>query len=93
MIKKLFLSVPVLGAAGTGFLAFSHLILPADMDDCQQDVSHRGHLTELTPFHCIGHSEGSAMRGWDHVHPWMTEAWHAERDLSVPQTSDETEGD
>ena len=57
--------------------AFSHRLLPADLDECQRDITHVGHLPELPLFHCIGHSERDPGTGsWDHIHPWMTEEWH-----------------
>lgn len=59
----------ILLAGMGGLAAFSHRILPADSDPCQQDITHRGHIAELPLFHCIGHSEGTAAGGWDHVHP------------------------
>ena len=63
------------------FLAFSHRILPVGNDPCQSDVSHLNHVAELPPFHCIGHSEGDAVHGWDHVHPWMTREWYVANGL------------
>jgi hypothetical protein len=62
--------------------AFSHHILPASVDECQQDVSHQGHIAELPAFHCIGHSEWNMQADtWDHVHPWMSREWHREQQV------------
>lgn len=66
-------------------LAFSHLILPANIDECQGDITHQDHIFELRPFHCIGHSEGDSDTGWDHVHPWMTKEWYDKHGLEPPR--------
>lgn len=64
--------------------AFSHRVLPVEMDECQRDVTHAEHNRDLPPFHCIGHSEFDPEAGtWDHLHPWMTEEWHAEHGVAV----------
>ena len=79
MLKTVSLALLTLLILCVAFAAFSHRLLPADMDECQQDVSHLGHVSELPLFHCIGHSETNRENGdWDHQHPWMTEEWHAE---------------
>jgi len=71
-----------LAAAMVIFGAYSHRILPASMDECQQDVSHGDHVSELPAFHCIGHSEWNLESNtWDHVHPWMTEEWRREHEI------------
>lgn len=67
-------------AAGCGVLillsAFTHLWLPQSVDDCQNDVTHRGHLLSLALFHCIGHSERNYPQDeWNHLHPWMNNEW------------------
>jgi len=70
--------------------AFSHRILPEDSDECQQDVTHKGHISELPVFHCIGHSETKPETGaWDHVHPWMTSEWHSEHGLEESHAGSE----
>jgi hypothetical protein len=69
--------------------AFSHHILPTSIDECQQDVSHRGHIAELPAFHCIGHSEWDMEKDtWDHVHSWMSREWQLKQqaDESHPGT-------
>ncbi len=70
--------------------AFSHHILPASIDECQQDVSHLGHVAELSAFHCIGHSERN-MRDdtWDHLHPWMSREWQLEQQADESHTETE----
>ncbi|MBR9826007.1 MAG: hypothetical protein GYB36_09430 [Alphaproteobacteria bacterium] len=83
MLRSIAVSTLVVATALTGLAAYSHRILPADMDECQQDITHIGHIEELPPFHCIGHSEGNAVDGWDHIHPWMTREWHEERGLPL----------
>lgn len=80
---RILLGIVVVAGALVLAAGFSHRILPAEWDDCQQDITHMGHTDELPMFHCIGHSEGGAAYGWDHVHPWMTEDWHLERDLPL----------
>ena len=68
-----------------GVAAFSHRLLPEDMDECQQDISHQGHTGELPAFHCIGHTEWNMETGtWDHEHPWMTEEWLEENAMPSP---------
>jgi len=70
--------------------AFSHRILPADSDECQQDVTHKGNISELAVFHCIGHSETNPESGaWDHTHPWMTAEWHREHGLEESRAGSE----
>lgn len=62
--------------------AYSHLLLPAGIDECQLDMSHLNHVAELPAFHCLGHSEWNVEHDtWDHLHPWMTEEWHRERKM------------
>lgn len=70
----------LVGAAGN-----THRILPASADDCQTDISHLDHISELPMFHCIGHKEYrvasgkdglEAVESWFHLHPWMTQEWH-----------------
>ena len=57
-------------------VAFTHLWLPQAVDECQKDVTHRGHLPGLAPFHCIAHSERDYPQDeWNHVHPWMDREW------------------
>lgn len=85
MVRFIVALLVILVGGGVGFLAFSHRILAPESDDCQQDITHMGHIQDLAAFHCIGHSEGNADEGWDHIHSWMAEEWHAEN--SLPQTS------
>ena len=81
-MKKFTLAALLVLAALVGLAAFSHRILPPDVDECQRDVSHAGHVAELPLFHCIGHSEREADTGaWDHVHPWMTDEWVRAQDV------------
>lgn len=78
-VKVLGSVVFLLAAFLVGIAAFSHQLLPADMDECQQNVSHLGHISDLPLFHCIGHTEFDMETGeWDHVHPWMDEEWMRE---------------
>jgi len=89
-MKKSVVAILLLGglvlAAG-----HTHLIMPASSDECQQDISHKGHIAELPMFHCIAHKEfvpiqgakGTARVGqWFHLHPWMTMDWHLENGFS-----------
>lgn len=75
------------------FLAIgnTHRILPENCDPCQTDISHKGHINELSMFHCIGHTEYEVDYGkegllrvkkWDHIHSWMTLDWHLEKGFS-----------
>lgn len=81
-MKKTFIAAAVLLIIMVGLAAFSHRILPVDMDECQRDVTHAGHVGDLPLFHCIGHSELDPEAGtWDHQHPWMTEEWHGDHDI------------
>jgi len=75
-------SAVVMVAIMLALAAFSHRILPAEVDECQRDISHAGHVAELPPFHCIGHSEwDTAEDTWDHRHPWMTRQWHVQHGI------------
>ena len=58
------------------------------MDPCQTDISHIGHVNELSAYHCIGHTEYLVapeeealfrVASWDHMHNWMTLDWHLEQ--------------
>lgn len=69
----------------------THRLLPANMDDCQTDMTHEGHLNELSMYHCIGHTEYEVnpqsegllrVAKWDHIHDWMTIEWHLEKGFS-----------
>jgi len=75
-VKKIFASI-----FGTLIFlaAFTHLWLPQSVDDCQSDVTHKGHLLRLAPFHCISHSERDYPQDeWNHEHPWMDAEWKME---------------
>jgi hypothetical protein len=61
---------------------FTHLWLPASVDECQSDITHHDHLLSLAPFHCIGHTERNYPADeWNHVHPWMDKGWEEEQPL------------
>jgi hypothetical protein len=69
----------------------THRILPANIDDCQTDMTHEGHVNDLPMFHCIGHTEYEVnydeegllrVAKWDHIHEWMTLEWHLEKGFS-----------
>ncbi len=90
-------SLLVSGAALLLLLALaanSHRVLPAEMDPCQEDMSHQGHLSQLPFFHCLGHTEYLVdpeqerllrVESWDHAHPWMTLEWHLDKGFSREQ--------
>lgn len=74
--KTIAVIVFLLGAFLLGIAAFSHRLLPPEVDECQLDVSHVGHIADLPLFHCLGHTEFNMGTGeWDHIHPWMDEEW------------------
>ncbi len=77
--------------------ANSHRVLPAEMDPCQEDMSHQGYIRELPFFHCLGHKEYLVdyeqkgllrVERWHHLHPWMTLEWHVEQGFSGKQALD-----
>ena len=82
--KRRTFAILLLLAGSVVMVAFSHRILPAGIDECQRDVTHQLHAHELPPFHCIGHTEGGAKSGWDHVHPWMDDEWHEQHGFGSP---------
>jgi hypothetical protein len=91
MRKKILLLLPLALAALILLLGNTHRILPSSKDPCQQDMTHKGHLSELPMFHCIGHTEyvvDPDKKGlervveWDHLHPWMTLEWHLDQGFS-----------
>lgn len=86
VIVVTFLVIILVGLAGN-----THRLLPAAEDPCQTDMSHIGHVNELSMFHCIGHTEYMVAPGkedllrvakWDHLHPWMTLEWHIQKGFS-----------
>jgi len=80
----------LLGAFVLGIAAFSHRLLPPEVDECQQDVSHEGHIADLPMFHCLGHTEFNIQSGaWDHVHPWMDDEWLQEHAPEHPMDPSE----
>jgi hypothetical protein len=63
--------------------AYSHRIAPAGIDQCQQDITHKGHISDLPAFHCMGHSEWDMDKNdWDHAHPWMTDEWLSDHTMN-----------